>query len=267
MAWLRFVGVQEINSTASIDYKLILGDSTKKSTLKKGTVDLTITSPPYNVGLNYEGECNDSMTYEKYLKFSRKWLANVYHWTRPTGRLCLNVGLDKNKHGKKPVCADLTQIAMDEGWKYHATIIWNEGTVSRRTAWGSWMSASAPHVIAPVEVIIVLYKDEWKRDHRGTSTITKEEFMAWTNGVWVFNGARKNGHPAPFPQKLPDRCIKLFSYLDDVILDPFVGSGTTTIAAIKNKRRSVGIEMSAEYHDLATKLVREACQPKLLNVG
>ena len=246
--------------------EIILGDSTKKATLKKNSVDITITSPPYNVGIDY-ANTNDGMPYDKYLNFSKKWLTNVYHWTRPTGRLCLNVGLDKNKSGKRPVCADMTQIALDVGWKYHATIIWNEGSISRRTAWGSWLSASAPHIIAPVEVIIILYKDNWKRDHRGISTITKQEFMDWTNGLWTFNGAKKNGHPAPYPIKLPDRCIKLFSYVDDVILDPFLGSGTTILAAIQNERKSIGVEISNEYYNMAKKHIQEEVwQEKLPNV-
>ena len=163
----------------------------------------------------------------------------------------MNIGLDKNKHGKRPLCSDITKLALDAGWKYHSTIIWNEGNMSRRTAWGSWLSASAPHVIAPVEVILVLYKDRWKRSYRGTSTIQRDEFIEWTNGLWCFNGARKNGHPAPFPPELPRRCIRLFSYLEDVILDPFSGSGTTVLESISNKRSAVGIEISRDYHKLA----------------
>lgn len=233
--------------------RLILGDSTNRSIIEKDSVDVTITSPPYNVGLDYaKSTYDDEMSYEQYLEFSRTWLSNVLYWTRPTGRLCLNVGLDKSKKGKRPTCADMTRIAMDVGWEYHATIIWNEGNISRRTAWGSWRSASAPHVIAPVEVIIILYKYDWKREYKGVSTISRDEFIAWTNGLWEFSGALKNGHPAPFPNDLPNRCIKLFSYEDDVILDPFAGSGTTLIEAIMNKRDSVGIEISQEYHDLAT---------------
>ena len=123
--------------------------------------------------------------------------------------------MDKNKGGNKSVGADLTKIAQEIGWKYHSTIVWNEGNISRRTAWGSWLSASAPYVIAPVELIVVLYKEQWKKT-RGSkkSDITKKEFMEWTNGLWTFNGESKKriGHPAPFPKELPYRCIKLFSY-------------------------------------------------------
>ena len=249
-------------------FRVIQGDSTKKSTLKKDSVDLTITSPPYNVGLNYAGgDTDDSISYEKYLKFSEKYLTNILHWTKSTGRLCLNVGLDKNKNGKRPVTADLTNLAVSVGWKYHCTIIWNEGNISKNTAWGSWLSASAPHVIAPVECIIVLYKDEWKRNKSGISTITKEEFMEYVRGVWVFNGARKNGHIAPFPAELPKRCIRLFSYEDDVILDPFLGSGTTVIEALNNNRNAVGIELSKEYYKLSKSRINDAsCQEKLLSV-
>ena len=249
-------------------YTLIHGDCTKKSTLKKNRIDLTITSPPYNVGLAYDDKTDDSISYDDYLKFSKKWLSNIFHWTKSTGRFCLNVGLDKNKQGKRPTCADFTELAMSIGWKYHTTIIWNEGNISKRTAWGSWLSASAPYVIAPVEVIIVLYKDEWKKNYKGISTIQKDEFMAWTNGVWTFNGAKKNGHPAPFPLELPDRCIKLFSYKDDVILDPFAGSGTTLLSAMNNYRKPIGIELSQEYYNLAKKRIdKQACQEKLLNAA
>ena len=149
-----------MESTANLlptNCRLIQGDATKRETLDGGSVDLTVTSPPYNVGMAYDGtEEGDSISYEAYLDFTRRWLANVFYWTKPTGRLCVNVSLDKNRNGKQPLSADVTRLAMDVGWKYHATIIWNEGNISKRTAWGSWKSASAPHIIAPVETIIVL---------------------------------------------------------------------------------------------------------------
>ena len=172
--------------------------------------------------------------------------------------MLLNIPLDKNKGGNRSVGADLTTIAKKVGWKYHSTIVWNEGNISRRTAWGSWMSASAPYVIAPVELIVVLYKDEWKKTKGSKiSDVSRDEFMAWTNGVWTFNGESKKriGHPAPFPRQLPYRCIKLFSYVNDVIFDPFCGSGTTLIEAHLNKRRAVGIELDKEYCELIKKRI------------
>ena len=221
-------------------------------------VDLTITSPPYNVDIPYASN-DDSLSYDIYLDFTEHWLSKVYSWTQPTGRLCLNIPLDKNRGGQQSVGADITTIAKRVGWKYHSTVIWNEQNISRRTAWGSWLSASAPYVIAPVELILILYKDSWKRARRGTSDIDREEFIAWTNGVWNFPGESKKriGHPAPFPQALPRRCIKLFSYVDDLIFDPFLGSGTTAIVAKQLGRRYVGVEIDAGYHRLALKSISQ----------
>ena len=116
------------------------------------------------------------------------------------------------------------------------------------------MSATAPHVIAPVELIVVLYKGEWKKKSGSLkSTITAQEFKEWTNGIWTFNGEskRKIGHPAPFPVELPYRCIKLFSYEDDIVLDPFAGSGTTLIAAMRTNRKSIGVDIEEQYCELA----------------
>ena len=149
-------------------------------------------------------------------------------------------------------------LALRVGWRYHATIIWNEGNISRRTAWGSWRSASAPHVIAPVEAIIVLYKDAWKRDRRGQSSISSDDFKNWVLGIWDFSGesARRIGHEAPFPRELPRRCIQLFSYVDDLVLDPFVGSGTTMIEAIQGGRQTIGIEIEPRYVELARRRIK-----------
>ena len=306
--------------------QLALGDATDSSLFEPDGFHLTVTSPPYNVGLSYGGEVDDAGSYADYLEFSRKWLANVYRWTAHAGRLCLNIPLDKNSGGKQAVTADLTNIAREVGWRYHATIIWNEGNISRRTAWGSWMRPSAPHVIAPVESIVVLYKGDWKRDHLGDEqvTISRDEFMEWTSGVWTaeravqdetpseplvapsallewamsfegvsplgvdtlrssfaelltrprgpgldglspgdarewasnlwtFGGesAKRIGHPAPFPLELPRRCIRLFSYQSDRIFDPFTGSGSTLIAALQDGRDAWGLEIDAEYRQLA----------------
>jgi len=241
------------------DKKVLLfqGDVRNKNTFDKEFIDLIITSPPYNVGIEYNSN-DDELTYDKYLEFTALWVKNCFDWSKTQARFLLNIPLDKNKGGQKSVGADITKIVQDVGWKYHSTIIWNEGNISRRTAWGSWLSASAPYVIAPVELILVLYKEEWKKTN-GTkkSDITKEQFMEWTNGVWTFNGESKKkiGHPAPFPKELPLRGIKLFSFEKDIIFDPFTGSGTTLVQASKNNRIGIGLEIDEKYCELAKRRI------------
>jgi site-specific DNA-methyltransferase (adenine-specific) len=221
--------------------------------IKRNSVDLIVTSPPYNVDIQYNSH-NDKISYEQYKVFSKKWMSRCYNWLKDDGRFCLNIPLDKNKGGQQSVGADLTTIAKTIGFKYHSTIIWNEGNISRRTAWGSWMSASAPYVISPVELIVVLYKKTWKKTSGSQeSRIEKKDFVDWTNGLWTFNGESKNkiGHPAPFPVELPRRCIQLFSFVGDTVLDPFLGSGTTLIASYNEARDGIGIDIDPHYCQIA----------------
>lgn len=235
------------------------------------SVDLIITSPPYNVDIKYNSH-NDEMPYYEYLNFTREWIRKCYELLKEDGRFCLNIPLDKNKGGHQSVCADLTTIAKQVGWKYHSTIVWNEQNISRRTAWGSWLSASSPFVIAPVEMIVILYKLRWKKESGSRiSDINKVEFQKWTNGVWDFSGESKKkvGHPAPFPIELPRRCIKLFSFVGDTILDPFLGSGSTLVACAQTKRIGIGVEIDKRYCELAKqRVIREGkiYQTRLENV-
>lgn len=224
------------------------------------------------------GQYKDDIPYSEYLKFTRKWLKKCFSLAKSDGRLCLNIPLDKNKGGQQSVYADIESIARKVGWKYHTTIIWNEQNISRRTAWGSWLSASAPFVISPVEVILVMYKHTWRKTSgSGRSDISRDDFMAWTNGfweyerlneendvvdtnpVWAFNGEnrKKVGHPAPFPVELPKRCIKMFSFVGDTVLDPFLGSGTTLIACHQTTRIGIGIELDKKYCEIAVKRLLE----------
>ena len=245
------------------NFTLIHDDVLTTTRVNADSVDLVVTSPPYNVDIQYNSH-KDDVSYADYLEFSRKWMSRCFEWLKDDGRFCLNVPLDKNKGGQQSVGADLTTIAKEIGFHYHSTIIWNEGNISRRTAWGSWKSASAPYVIAPVELIVVLYKKNWKKTSGSKiSDIERNEFMDWTNGLWVFNGESKKriGHPAPFPIELPRRCVKLFSYVDDVVLDPFSGSGTTLIAAVTNNRKGIGIDVDRKYCELARKRILENTEP------
>jgi site-specific DNA-methyltransferase (adenine-specific) len=222
--------------------------------IPRSSIDLIVTSPPYNVSIAYS-TVRDDISYADYLDFTGKWLEKAYSLMKPDGRMCLNIPLDKNLGGQQSVYADILSLAKACGWRYHATVIWNEQNISRRTAWGSWLSARAPYVIAPVETIAILYHGTWKKTEAGVSDITRDEFIGWTNGVWTFSGEKKGraNHPAPFPLELPTRCIKLFTYVGDTVLDPFMGSGTTLLACRNLKRKGIGVEIDAAYCEVAEK--------------
>jgi len=244
--------------------KIIHDDFLTTNLIEKNSIDLIVTSPPYNVDIHYNS-FQDDIPYETYLEFTVQWLRKAYSLVKSDGRMCLNIPLDKSKGRKgagfQSVYADITNIAKEVGWKYFSTIIWNEGNISRRTAWGSWLSARAPYVIAPVEVIIIFYKERWQKIKKGESDITKHEFMEWTNGLWTFSGESKKkvGHPAPFPVELPRRCIKLFSFVGDTVLDPFMGSGSTLIACALLNRKGIGVDIDENYCGLAkNRLINEA---------
>jgi len=244
------------------DIKIYNDDFLTMNYMKKNSIDLIITSPPYNVDIKYNSY-NDVTSYDIYLEFTKKWLKKAYSLLKEDGRFCLNIPLDKNKNGQQSVYADIITIAKKIGFKYHSTIIWNEQNISKRTAWGSWLSASAPYVIAPVEMIAVLYKQRWKKiSGSKKSDIDRKEFLDWTNGVWSFAGESKTriGHPAPFPVELPKRCIKLFSFVDDVVLDPFSGSGSTLIACALTNRKGIGVEIDANYCEIAKQRLRKELQ-------
>jgi site-specific DNA-methyltransferase (adenine-specific) len=246
------------------DITIINADILKLSSIEEASIDLVVTSPPYNVNIQYKSH-KDDVSYSDYLEFSEKWLRRCFDFLKDDGRLCLNVPLDKNKGGQQSVGADFTTIAKKIGYNYHSTIVWNEGNISRRTAWGSWMSASAPFVIAPVELIVILYKKTWKKTSGSKiSDTTRDEFMNWTNGLWTFNGESKKkiGHPAPFPLELPRRCVKMFSYVGDMVLDPFMGSGTTLIGAGMTGRKAIGVDLDRGYCKLAKIRIENA--PELI---
>lgn len=210
-------------------------------------LDLTVTSPPYNVGTKYDSY-EDSRPYIDYFTWIESWLLELYRVTKPDGRACINHFFSTSINGIRcsPI-AKIIAIAEKVGFKYHGLSIWTDNTLSKLTAWGSWLSASAPFVNTPFEGVIILYKETWKKSVPGATNISKGEFIAGCSGVWNFQPENRKLHPAPFPLSLPSRCIELFSYEGDLVYDPFIGSGTTAVACKKLNRNFIGSEVSQEY--------------------
>ncbi len=231
--------------------------------IDSNSVDLIITSPKYNLGVQYDA-CRDFQSWPEYYDWCRSWLRQCYRVLKPDGRFCLNhyLSCGTAKARSNPLM-NLNGICVDIGFKEHGIALWTENSTCKPTAWGSWISASAPYLSSPHECISVFYKDHWKKDRKGESTITKEEFMNWVRGIWKMNPERsRGGCPAPFPQELPRRCIRLFSYKDDLVLDPFNGSGATTFVAKQQNRHFIGIDISQSYCEDAREWLETGVKPK-----
>ena len=175
------------------------------------------------------------------------------------GRICINIPIsitfDHLKiKGKEvinyPISSDYIHIAQEIGFKFYRVIIW-EKMGGNKTSWGSWRSARAPFILDPNECILVFYKNQWRRKTTGTSTISGKDFMLYIKNLWKMQPETKSKHPAAFPLELPNRCIKLFSYKEDTVMDCFMGSGTTGEAAVGLGRNFIGVEKSTNYFNMA----------------
>ena len=214
------------------------------------SVHLMITSPPYNVSKEYD----EDLSLEEYLALLNTVWRETYRVLVPGGRACVNVA----NLGRKPYIplhSYIIEGMQDIGYLMRGEILWNKGSsASPSTAWGSWQSAANPVLRDVHEYILVFSKDSFSRK-RGDkeNTIKKEEFLEWTKSVWDFLAvsAKKIGHPAPFPEELPHRLIQLYSFKDDVVLDPFAGSGTVCLSALKDKRNYVAYDIDPTYIKLA----------------
>lgn len=213
------------------------------------SVHLMITSPPYNVTKEYD----QNLTLQQYLLLMEAVMRETYRVLVNGGRACINIA----NVGRKPyipLSDYINRIMIDIGYNFRGEIIWDKGaSAGGSCAWGSWKSASNPSLRDTHEYILVFSKGDLKRG-KGVSTISSEDFMSWTKSVWKMNteSAKRVKHPAPFPLELPHRLINLYSFKGDVILDPFMGSGTTAVAAIRNNRNYIGYDISEEYIKIAS---------------
>ncbi len=235
-----------------LENKFLIGSAENMKELPDNSIHLMITSPPYNVSKEYD----DDLTLQQYLTLLRNSFKETYRVLVHGGRACINVA----NLGRKPyipISDYISKIMNEIGFKMRGEIIWNKAaSASPSTAWGSWQSAANPTLRDVHEYILIFSKGDYKREREDReNSITKEQFIEWTKSIWTMNAesARRIGHPAPFPEELPFRLIQLYSFKGDIILDPFMGSGTTALSAVKSERKFVGYDISKEYVALAEK--------------
>jgi len=296
--------------------QIICNDSSKAVLeLENNSIDLVVTSPPYNVNLGHaklsnRGEYDsydDKRDHEVYIKWLSSFFRNLYPKMKDNARVCINIGDGKN--GAIPTHSDVTQfMTRSLGYNMYTTIIWNKNTCSNRLSWGSFQSPSAPSFPTPYEHILVfskgnqpkeldfepllnqeyefwseitdkpltwkevlsmraigdnkqsikkaknLYRNVKKQYKSDMITLTKEEFINYSYPIWNIapqSNQKKHGHPAMFPIDLPSRLIKMFSYKNDLVLDPFMGVGTTGVACKDLERKFIGIDISKNYCKIA----------------
>lgn len=237
--------------------KIFAKSSENMSELPDNSIHLMITSPPYNVGKEYD----KNLSLEEYISLIKNVMSEVYRILVPGGRACINIA----NLGRKPYIPLHSYIIddmLDIGFLMRGEIIWDKrGSAAGSCAWGSWKSASNPILRDTHEYILVFSKEIFSRKKvkNRRDTITKEEFLEFTKSIWLLptESAKKIGHPAPFHIELPYRLIQLYTFENDVVLDPFIGSGTTAIAAIKTNRRFVGYDINQAYVEMANKRTKK----------
>ncbi len=223
--------------------------------LPDNSVAFMVTSPPYNVGKDYD----EDLSLEDYLEFLGKVLRETYRVLAPGGRVAFNVA----NLGRKPYIplnSYVSRIASEIGYLMRGEIIWIKAKgAGGSCAWGSWMSAGNPTLRDLHEYILIFSKDRFDKPAKGKSTISRDEFMMATTSIWTIpsESAKRVGHPAPFPVALVERLINLYTFEGEVVLDPFMGSGSTALAAVKTGRHFVGYEVSGDYIALSYKRITE----------
>ncbi len=237
--------------------QILCKSSEDMSELPDNSVHLMVTSPPYNVGKEYDQDA----TLEEYLEFLGRVWREVYRVLVPGGRACVNIA----NLGRKPYIplhAFIIRDMLTQGFLMRGEIIWNKASSSSgSTAWGSWCSPSNPTLRDVHEYILIFSKTGFSRKNpdKRKATISRDDFLELTKSVWTFPAvsAKKIGHPAPFPIELPQRLLQLYTFEGEVVLDPFMGSGQTAIAALNTNRHYVGYDVDVAYVNLAEKRLKQ----------
>ncbi len=214
------------------------------------SIDLVVTSPPYNCGIDYD-VYKDDLEYSDYMAFTYNWLLEVFRILKDTGRIALNIPYEVNLHergGRIFLLSDYWQLMKKISYQWAGLIDLVEIQSQRvkYTAWGSYLSASAPYIYNPKECIIIAYKDNWKKG-KGKSNLITKEFIEYVSGMWYYKAETKGKTKANFSLDIPLKAIKILSFEDDIVLDPFLGQGTTVRDCKLLHRKYIGIEISERY--------------------
>ncbi|HVL50759.1 MAG TPA: DNA methyltransferase [Actinomycetota bacterium] len=254
--------------------EIVVGDARHMEEVEDGSVALVVTSPPYFAGKEYEatlGEGHVPATYLEYLKMLEEVFAECVHKLEPGGRIAVNVA----NLGRKPyrsLSSDVITILQDRlRLLLRGEVIWQKARGSSGScAWGSFQRPANPVLRDLTERVVIASKGRFDRaltarerqqkGHPSTASLWSDEYMEATTDVWEIpsESATRVGHPAPFPVDLPKRLIHLYTYKDDLVLDPFMGSGTTAVAAIRTGRNFFGYDTDEAYVLKARARVLEA---------
>jgi site-specific DNA-methyltransferase (adenine-specific) len=237
--------------------------------LDDNSINLVVTSPPYNLSnvsthnfIRYS-TYQDDKEYNEYIGWLGEIFLSLISKLTDDGRVCINIGDQKN--GAIPTHFYIMDFMFKLCYGYFTTIIWNKSQTARRTAWGSFMSPSCPSFPTPWEYILVFYKSSRKLIHKGEKDIEKQNFIDWSLALWSFPGETQmkkfSSCPAVFPEELPRRCIQMFTYPGDVVLDPFSGSGTTCKVAKDLGRQYIGFEIDEIYYKESLERLNGSANP------
>lgn len=223
--------------------------------INDNSIDLIVTSPPYNIGIDYDTYI-DNKPWEDYYEWCNEWLKECYRVLKPDGRIAIDhyLSLGTSQFRTSPI-STFDSMMKEIGFKHHSIAVWTDITLAKRTAWGSFMSASAPYINSPFEGVLICYKERWHKDNKGKSDISKEDFVKMTRGVWDIKTENRGLTKANFSEDFATKVVKLLSYQGDVILDPFMGSGTTAVACLNNNRHYIGFELSGNYSEIANERI------------